>query len=382
LLHGGFEAGLVGGLADWFAVTALFRHPLGIPIPHTALLPNNRKRVTNGLVSMLKKDWLSKESILEKVKHIPFTEKLSVVIEKKIATETFRKGLVKLFEKLMNSIDVEKMTPFVKKQIKSALSDIDMSPILLLISQKLLNEEIEKKALDHTLSKVEIYLKKEQTGQKLGAVSMNVLKNIEADGILQFALKSIQSMLNEEKLGHIVQNLLLSVVKGLKHEGDANREALIAYIRKEIQGASDNGKLLEEVEKWKQQLLEKWEPDQTITESLKRIQQSIVDLTQEETFMDTYLTPMIQHLLDIFKENHTAIDPWLQNQIAILVENNHEHIGNLVQENLDKLDDKTLVDMVENNIGKDLQWIRVNGAVCGFVIGIFLTGIQVLSAFW
>ena len=70
LLHGGFEAGLVGGLADWFAVTALFRHPLGIPIPHTALLPNNRNRVTSGLVSMLKKDWLSKESILEKVKNI------------------------------------------------------------------------------------------------------------------------------------------------------------------------------------------------------------------------------------------------------------------------------------------------------------------------
>ena len=131
---------------------------------------------------------------------------------------------------------------------------------------------------------------------------MNVLNNIEADGILQFALKSIQSMLNEEKLGHIVQNLLLSVVKGLKHEGDPNREALIAYIRKEIQGASDNGKLLEEVEKWKQQLLEKWEPDQTITESLKRIQQNIVDLTQEESFMDTYLMPLIHHLLDILKE--------------------------------------------------------------------------------
>ena len=111
-----------------------------------------------------------------------------------------------------------------------------MSPILVLISQKLLNEEIEKKALDHTLNKVEIYLKKEQTGQKLGAVSMNVLNNIEADGILQFALKSIQSMLNEEKLGDIVQNLLLNVVKGLKQEGDPNREALIAYYKKRYKG--------------------------------------------------------------------------------------------------------------------------------------------------
>ncbi len=123
---------------------------------------------------------------------------------------------MKLFKKLMDSIDVEKMTPFVKKQMKSALSDIDMSPILLLISQKLLNEEIEKKALDHTLNKVEIYLKKEQTGQKLGAVSMNVLNNIEADGILQFALKSIQSMLNEEKLGQYCSKSIVECSKRSK----------------------------------------------------------------------------------------------------------------------------------------------------------------------
>jgi uncharacterized membrane-anchored protein YjiN (DUF445 family) len=62
----------------------------------------------------------------------------------------------------------------------------------------------------------------------------------------------------------------------------------------------------------------------------------------------------------------------------VLVEKNHSQIGDLVQENLDKLDNETLTKMVENNVGKDLQWIRVNGAVCGFIIGIFLTGIQAL----
>ena len=60
ILEGGFESGLVGGLADWFAVTALFRHPLGIPIPHTALLPKNRTRITQAIKSMVEKDWLTK----------------------------------------------------------------------------------------------------------------------------------------------------------------------------------------------------------------------------------------------------------------------------------------------------------------------------------
>ena len=207
---------------------------------------------------------------------------------------------------------------------------------------------------------------------------MNVLSKIELDGILQFAVKSIQSLLNEEKLGNIIKNLLLSVLNSLQHEEDPNREALILYIQKEIQGMNDNRELLEGVEKWKNQFLAKWEPDRTITESLQQIQQQALDFVEDEDFMDTYLMPLIHHILDNIKENSTQIDHWIQKQITVLVENNHSQIGNLVQENLDKLDNEQLIDMVENNVGKDLQWIRVNGAVCGFIIGVFLTGIHAL----
>lgn len=378
LLHGGFEAGLVGGLADWFAVTALFRHPLGLPIPHTALLPNNRKRMTNALVSMLKNDWLSKESIQDKVKHIPFTEKLIPILGKEIQSDTFRKVLIKLIKQMIGYIDIEKITPFVAKKIKASLSGIDMSKILHLVSSELLNEEFDKKALDHILKKAEDWLGKKETSHRLGTVAMDVLSKIELEGMLQFAVKSIQSLLNEEKFGNIIQNLLLSVVNNLQNEKEPNREALILYIRKEIQGINHNRELLEGVEKWKKQLLTKWEPEATIEGSLKQIQQEALDFVEEEHFMDTYLTPMIHHILDNIKENSTRIDQWIQKQITVLIEKNHTQIGNLVQENLDKLDNETLIDMMENGVGKDLQWIRVNGAVCGFIIGLILTGAQAL----
>ncbi|AZV42872.1 hypothetical protein BAOM_2263 [Peribacillus asahii] len=378
LLHGGFEAGLVGGLADWFAVTALFRRPLGLPIPHTALLPNNRKRMSNALVSVVKNDWISKESIQEKVKHIPFTEKLIAIIAEQMQTDSFRKGLIQLIKKLIRYIDVEKLTPFIKKQITSTLANVEMRKFLQVISSQLINEQVDKKALDHILKKAEAWLRKEQTSHRLGTVSMNIINKIEADGMLQFVLKSIQGLLNEEKLGNIVQNLLLSVVNSLKHEGEANREALLLYIRKELQGINDNKELVESIGKWKNQLLAKWEPDQTITESLQQIQEKALVFVEDKDFMDTYLIPLMNRILDNIQENNTNIDHWIQKQIAVLVENNHSQIGNLVQENLDKLDNETLVDMIENNVGKELQWIRVNGAVCGFVIGIFLTGVQAL----
>jgi uncharacterized membrane-anchored protein YjiN (DUF445 family) len=70
ILQGGFEAGLVGGLADWFAVTALFRHPMGIPIPHTSLLLRNRDKIVRSLISALENELLNKESIENRLRKL------------------------------------------------------------------------------------------------------------------------------------------------------------------------------------------------------------------------------------------------------------------------------------------------------------------------
>jgi uncharacterized membrane-anchored protein YjiN (DUF445 family) len=378
LLQGGFEAGLVGGLADWFAVTALFRHPLGIPIPHTALLPKNRDRVTNSVVKIIKNDWLSKESIQEKIKQIHFTDRIIEKIEKELPTDVFRKGLVSLIKKAIGYIDVEKLTPVVKEQMIAMAAKLDMSNWLKQMSDDLLKAQVDQRVLDHILKKAENWLKEEQTTYRLGAVSMNLLDKIEVDGFLQFALNSLRNLLSEEKLGSIVKKLLLSGVHSLQAPNDRNRKAILDYIQKELQDISENKELLDGIEKWKSKFLANWEPDATITKTLNQLKLNALEMIEDEAFIETYLIPLVKHILANIKEQNSKIDDWIKKQISILIEKNHEQIGNLVKENLDKLDTETLINMMENNIGKDLQWIRVNGAVCGFIIGIFLTGIQAI----
>lgn len=377
LIRGGFEAGLVGGLADWFAVTALFRHPLGIPIPHTALLPANRKRMTNALVNMLKTNWLSKESIQEKIKQIPFTEKLIHISKRELAKENVQKGIVELIKKLITNLPIEKAVPLLKKQLLSLVSDLEIKHILHSASEQLLKEKFDEKALNYVLNKADTWLRNKDTAQQLGNVSMNVLRKVEADGILQFALKSIQNLMTADKLGDILRNILLNVVTNLKPEHDSNRKALLLYIRNELQGIEDNTVIIEGIEKWRNKLIDTWSPDQMIHSSLQGLQQSAVSMVEEDAFRGNLLSVLTQ-FLNRLAEKGPAIDGWIKNQIGILVDNNHEQIGLLVQENLDKLDNETLIDMMENSIGKDLQWIRVNGAVCGFFIGIVLTGGQIL----
>ncbi|WP_129705796.1 DUF445 domain-containing protein [Priestia megaterium] len=379
LLQGGFEAGLVGGLADWFAVTALFRHPLGIPIPHTALLPKNRQRITRGLVSTLENDWLSKESIQEKVKRIAFTKRLLPIVRKGVHSETIQQKGTALLVDAINRVDTEKVVPIIEKELKSSLSAIELKPIVHSIVGEVVKNQYDEKALDVLLNKGESWIKKEETQYQLGSIAKNALDNIELEGILQFALKSFQSMINEEKLGSILQNLLLSITGRLRNEEDEYRLALVNGIRKELQGLEQNEELLEKLEAWKQKTINELNVTNKLTEIVDKMKAKVTAFIESPEFMESYAVPYVESWLNALEgdaQRQEAIDTAIQKQIMSFVDENHSKIGQLVQENLDKLDDETLVDMMENNVGKDLQWIRVNGALCGFLIGIVLTVIK------
>ncbi|MEO2077413.1 MAG: DUF445 domain-containing protein [Bacillus sp. (in: firmicutes)] len=379
ILQGGFEAGLVGGLADWFAVTALFRHPLGLPIPHTALLPKNRKRIIAGIISMLENDWLTKESIRNKIDTIPFTEKLFGLIHKEITSQGVKENLLKLIQHLILQVDSKKIAPLIENEIKGYLNKLDSKDYLPLLIDQVRIRKYDERTLDYILKEIDEWAQKDSTKYKLGGMAVDAVENIKADGFMQFALKSFSSLVNEEKLGNIIQNLILKGVDSYRDPFNQNRQGLISHIHIKLQSIKDDEKLYGELNNLKTHLIDKWEPQDQITDLLNQLQKRALDFVADPTFFDDYLLPLIKNGLDQIEASPEKVDQlegWIKTQISTFVDNNHAKIGKLVEENLEKLDDKTLIKMVETNVGKDLQWIRVNGAVCGFLIGLVLVGIK------
>ena len=72
------------------------------------------------------------------------------------------------------------------------------------------------------------------------------------------------------------------------------------------------------------------------------------------------------------------LEQYIQEQLSDYINNNHQKQGKLVKENIEKLDNKTLIELIEDKVGDDLQWIRVNGAICGFLIGLILGASRLL----
>ncbi|PFO07277.1 DUF445 domain-containing protein [Bacillus thuringiensis] len=381
IIQGGFEAGLVGGLADWFAVTALFRHPMGIPIPHTALLPKNRKRVTKGLIHTLENEWLTKESITNKVKEMQLAQMVLQIAEREMQSDSVKKGIVTIAEKAIVTIDTEKLAVIIEKELKTYLHTINTSNILQVLVDQLVVQEYDEKTLDYILVKVKDWTAQDEARYQLGSLGMKAMENIKVDGFLQFTLKSFMNIVDEDKIGGILQKFIISNINSLQEADNSTRQLILAKIRQEIINVKENEALLQELENWKEKWIANWNATDKIKEMLEQVQQRAVAFVNNEEFANQYVIPFLQKQMNKIKEDEQTvqkIEDWLQKQVVNLIEKNHSKIGKLVQENLDKLDDKTLIEMIENNVGKDLQWIRVNGAVCGFMIGLVLEGIKAI----
>jgi uncharacterized membrane-anchored protein YjiN (DUF445 family) len=373
-LQDAFEAGLVGGLADWFAVTALFRHPLGIPIPHTALLPKNREKVTHALVSAIENELLSKESIKEKLREVQFARLLLGLLEQE-EREQLGAWAAVMLEQVVRSFPMDAVLPFVEKHAKELLQSLVLAPMLPKLAQEITEKQYDAAAFDALLDKAEDWISRAETRDMLGQMAMGAFSRLEIGGFMQFAVNAFLGYMNEDKLGGIIQNFVRTYLFELRMPNHPRRSQALGFIRGELERLSRSDKLIAMLEQWKREKLEQWDMGETLSRLFTDLQQKLIAYMQEPRFAHAVLLPLLNRTLERLSRNEELLDradDWIRGQITRLVEANHAKIGQLVYENVRKLDDAELIAMMEDKVGKDLQWIRVNGAVCGWLIGLAL----------
>jgi len=125
------EAAMVGGLADWFAVTALFRHPLGLPIPHTAIIPHNKDRIGDTLAQFLRDNFLTPAVVARRMARFDLAAAAGAFLAAPPDMEgQLRKGASRLFADVIASLDDERLGSFFKAGIADRLRALDVSPLL------------------------------------------------------------------------------------------------------------------------------------------------------------------------------------------------------------------------------------------------------------
>ncbi|WP_179233052.1 DUF445 domain-containing protein [Paenibacillus rigui] len=381
-VQSGFEAGLVGGLADWFAVTALFRHPLGIPIPHTALLPKNRDKVSKAFVTTIQEDLLSKQSIMDKLSQVPLAAKLLRGAEEQLSTDSAQAGIRVLSDYVIRQVPLEKIAAYAEQELRRLIESTDMRRVLEKVLEQVYAKQYDEKAFDFVLDLAEKLVAKDEIRDRMGLMAVEALSHLKTNGLMQFALNAFVGFFNEEKLGTLIQQFMLNGIEGLRNEGNVNRQAVMRTLRHWLDQPDHQTRIASELEGWKDQLLTQWKLGEQLLGLLQRVQAQALEWVNTEDFASKYVQPFLSGIVRRLEEDPelmNKLELGLREQIARWIESNHHKIGGLIKENIDRFDDETLIALMEDKVGKDLQWIRVNGAICGFLIGLALAGIKLLA---
>src|SRR5581483_1959517 len=124
------EAAMVGGLADWFAVTALFRHPLGLPIPHTAIIPRNKDRIGEALARFIQENFLIPSVVARRMRNIDVAGAVGHFLQSPSKEEQsrIRAGASRLIADIFESLDDERLGGIVKSAVSTRLRKSEISP--------------------------------------------------------------------------------------------------------------------------------------------------------------------------------------------------------------------------------------------------------------
>jgi uncharacterized membrane-anchored protein YjiN (DUF445 family) len=354
------EASMVGGAADWFAITAIFRKPLCISF-HTAIIPRNRQKIIDGITSAVENELLTKEVIEEKISQLNLSSKIIYLLEKN------KFEILNYLEKFLNEyfngdgkVKLLKLGEGIKNNQLKAHS---LTDLLNLFSKRIYSSGYEEKIVDNIINeiikmcrdgklelfiyKVLIDIKEEKCDNFLSRLSFGLLEKTDSvnlqNAAVNFKLETIEELSN------------------MKNKDNCYRQILKKEIFQMFLSIEESR---EKIEVAKEELIDSIDINNMVNK--------ITEVTEESSLITKFIVNNIQIYFDEVSKDEEFklhLDNVMKFALIKFAERNHSFIGSLVSETLNHYDDKKLNGFIDDKFGEDLQWIRINGSVVGGIIG-------------
>ena len=355
------EAAMVGALADWFAATALFRKPMGLPIPHTAIIPSNKIKIAKSIGQFAADNFLSKKEINRKLINIDITSLFIKWILKENNLETFSHFLITNIPRLSKIVPENE---FKKLIDESARRGAEKLPLALLSSHILdilwMNGEAQL-ILDRAL----IYL-----GDLLAEKETYIKYRISANAP-KWMPKWVDSLLLERVMTGLVGSL-----RNLRNPTHPWRKDINKSIQNLIHELEHDKNYHIKAEAIKLKILSDPIFVKQIENLWNTIEETVIaDFTANHSELQKGLYSAIFNVIAYIQANETlklAINRNFRLTVIQLLSPRKDQVGEYINEIIQNWDSTTLVNKIELNVGKDLQFIRINGTLIGGIVGVII----------
>jgi len=358
------EAAMVGGLADWFAVTALFRHPLGLPIPHTAIIPRNKDRIGQALANFLKENFLIPPVVARRMRNIDIAGAVGRFLQAPEGQETrIRQGASRLLADLFESLDDERLGGLVKTALSNRIQKMEVSPLIGRALASAINEDRHVPMLEAAI--------------RWMARALDANESLIRDMVHKRASWVLKIVSLDTKLAD-------SIVEGLRkltvemstdpaHPVRQKVEQALADLANDLQ---TNAETRAKVEAMKNELIANQSVGQWIDAMWQNARLSLIKATRNP---DAALAGKLGEVLRSMGQSlekderlHDAINQFARRAVSGMASSYGGSIVKLVSETVRGWDAKTVTDRLEGAVGRDLQYIRINGTLVGGLVGLIL----------
>ncbi|WP_375397498.1 DUF445 domain-containing protein [uncultured Sphingomonas sp.] len=363
------EAAMVGGLADWFAVTALFRHPLGLPIPHTAIVPRNKDRIGDTLAHFLRDNFLVPDVVARRMSRLDPARAAGrwLANPSGIGGGRLREGASRLASNMLESLDQERLGGMVRATLGQRLRALEIAPLLGQALTAAIAENRHIPLLDGIVR---------WAGRVLSA-NQPVIRTMIHDraGALLRWTGLDETLANKIIAG--LDALLADMAEQSDHPLRAKAEEGLATLAHDLQ---HDPAMRERVERFKAQMLDNpaladwW---QSVWEQLRAAMLRVVrdpDAMMAGGFGDALR--QFGTTLQADPALAATVNRFVRRAAVGAAADYGDAIVRLVSETVRGWDARTITGRLENAVGRDLQYIRINGTVVGGLVGLAIHAVD------
>ena len=384
-----FEAATVGGLADWFAVSALFRE---VPVPlirrHTNIIIKNRRRIVDGIADMVQNRWLAPKIIREYLVNFSASQYVLDFLANEDRLETVLAMVRDIIQQFAHGIAAPEVAAFLERTLKDQLRDLKFAePLGRWLGQRIRSGD-HHVAWNTLLPVMEKAVREPEVKAIVQRTIVRAFEAYKAGGLLKRLAVDLArglSIVNEEEMVASFLTKMEEVVREAQSDPAHPLRARIDGIVLEFADklAAGDADAVSVIEKLQAALINGTDASELLQRTLRRLSDTIEKEFQKSgSDFNNLMRRTFHDRLDIFRADTSAqekVDHWVTEVALELMEKRHEMIGQMVRGSLEKLSDLDLVGQIEDKVGQDLQYIRLNGAIVGGLAGAVLAIMKLLA---
>ncbi|MEU7380112.1 MULTISPECIES: DUF445 domain-containing protein [unclassified Streptomyces] len=365
------EAGMVGALADWFAVTALFRHPLGLPIPHTAIIPNKKDQLGVSLGEFVGENFLSEDVVRQRLRAVGIGSRLGAWLAQPEHADRVTAELATALRGALAVLRDSDIQAVVGEAITRRANTQEIAPGIGKLLERVVADGGHKRVVDLVVSRAHDWL---------------VLHSDSVMDAVQGGAPGWTPRFVDRKVGERVYKELLRFITEMRdmpsHPARGALDRFLTDFASDLQSDTDTrGR----VERLKGEVLRRGEVQDLIASAWTAVRSMIVAAAEDErSELRLRVRASLLSLGARMAEDSKAqgkVDSWVEGAAVYVVTTYRKEITSLITDTVAGWDAEHTTRKIEAHIGRDLQFIRINGTVVGSLAGVLIyTVTRVLGA--